>query len=221
MWKSSLAACSVMVLVLCYACRPRPSAASVPIEQAPPQLQEGDLLFQDLNCGPLCDAIEAVTEGADGKDFSHVGIAAKFNGRLMIVEAIGTEVRAVHQDAFFLRSGEVVVGRPLRSFRSVATQAAHEAILLIGTPYDDAFLPGNDKLYCSELVALSYERANHNEPFFDTPSMTFKDARTGAYFPAWVEYFAELGIPIPEGRPGCNPGGLSREAAIQIVWRSE
>jgi hypothetical protein len=25
-------------------------------------LQEGDLLFQDLNCGELCDAIEAVTE---------------------------------------------------------------------------------------------------------------------------------------------------------------
>ena len=25
------------------------------------ELKEGDLLFQDLNCGPLCDAIEAVT----------------------------------------------------------------------------------------------------------------------------------------------------------------
>jgi hypothetical protein len=25
-------------------------------------LQEGDLLFQNLNCGELCDAIEAVTE---------------------------------------------------------------------------------------------------------------------------------------------------------------
>jgi Permuted papain-like amidase enzyme, YaeF/YiiX, C92 family len=220
MWRSSLAACSVMVVVLCGACRTHHTATSVLVAQTPPQLHEGDLLFQDLDCGPLCDAIEAVTEGVNGKDFSHVGIAAKVNGRMMVVEAIGTEVHAIDQDAFFLRSDKVVVGRPLRSLRSVARRAAHEAIAFIGTPYDDAFLPDNDKLYCSELVALSYERANHNTPFFATPSMTFKDPRTGAYFPAWVEYYAELHLPVPEGLPGCNPGGLSREPSLKIVWRS-
>ncbi|MHC4724324.1 MAG: hypothetical protein ACYS9V_08765 [Planctomycetota bacterium] len=38
--------------------------------------KEGDLLFQDLDCGPLCDAIEKVTTGYQGSNFSHVGILA-------------------------------------------------------------------------------------------------------------------------------------------------
>jgi len=40
-------------------------------------LQPGDLLFQDLDCGPLCDAIEKVTTGYQGANFSHVGIVAR------------------------------------------------------------------------------------------------------------------------------------------------
>lgn len=218
--------CVIAAALVCAEPNGGPPSPSGPVqylaafEPIHPELQEGDLLFQDLDCGPLCDAIEAVTEGVEGLDFSHVGIAAKLNGRMLVVEAIGTEVRAIDQDAFFLRSTKVVVGRPLRSYRRLAKRAAQEAVKLIGTPYDEAFLPGNDKLYCSELVALSYERANHDVPFFNTPSMTFKDPRTNAYFPAWVEYYAELDVRIPEGQPGCNPGGLSRESSLTIVWRS-
>jgi hypothetical protein len=208
------------VFVICGAGRAPSFAVHTQVPQALPALQEGDLLFQDLDCGPLCDAIEAVTEGVEGRDFSHVGIAAKVNGRMMVVEAIGTEVNVIDEDAFFLRSGKVVVGRPLRTHRRLAKRAAQEAVNLVGTPYDGAFLPDHARLYCSELVSLSYERANHDLPFFDTPSMTFKDPRTNVYFPAWVEYYAKLGTPIPEGQPGCNPGGLSREPSLTIVWRS-
>lgn len=213
-----LVVCSVFVL--CGAGRAPSFAARAQVSQTLPPLQEGDLLFQDIDCGPLCDAIEAVTEGVEGRDFSHVGIAARVHGRLLVVEAIGTEVQAIEQDAFFLRSDKVVVGRPFRSHRRLAKRAAQEAVNLIGTPYDDAFLPDTARLYCSELIALSYQRANHDVPFFDTPSMTFKDPRTNAYFPAWVQYYAELGSPIPEGQPGYNPGGLSRQPSLMIVWRS-
>ncbi len=213
-WRSSVI-CSVFVL---FGPGRAPSfAAHCPIFQALPQLQEGDLLFQDLDCGPLCDAIEAATEGVEARDFSHVGIAARVHGRMMVVEAFGTAVQAIDQDAFFLRSGKVVVGRPLRTHRRVARRAAQDAVNFMGIPYDDAFLPDTAKLYCSELVALSYERANHDVPFFAAPSMTFKDPRTNLYFPAWVRYYAELELPIPEGQPGCNPGGLSREPALTIV----
>ena len=37
-------------------------------------LQLGDLLFQDLDSSPLCDAIEIVTTGYKGANLSHVGI---------------------------------------------------------------------------------------------------------------------------------------------------
>ena len=38
------------------------------------KLKTGDLLFQKMNCGELCEAIHAVTEGFDGNDFSHLGL---------------------------------------------------------------------------------------------------------------------------------------------------
>ena len=38
------------------------------------QLKEGDLLFQDLDSSPVCDAIELVTPGYKGANFSHIGI---------------------------------------------------------------------------------------------------------------------------------------------------
>jgi hypothetical protein len=180
-----------------------------------PALEAGDLLFQDLDCGPLCDAIEAVTEGADGKEFSHVGIAVKLPHGVYIVEAIGDRVDTMTVEAFFARGPKVFVGRV--NDEAMARQAAREAVDLVGTPYDDAFLPGAEKLYCSELVALAYERANDNVPVFATPNMTFKDPGTGRFFPAWAVYYEELGLEIPEGRPGCNPGQLSRE--VSIVWR--
>jgi len=47
--------------------------------------------------------------------------------------------------------------------------------------------------------------------------MTFKSPGTGNTFPEWQEYFSGLGVPVPEGQPGINPGGISRSYAIDIV----
>ena len=57
------------------------------------KLKAGDLLFQDLNCGPLCDAIEAVTEGENGRDFSHCAMVISINDSLKVIEAIGQQVQ--------------------------------------------------------------------------------------------------------------------------------
>ena len=83
-------------------------------------IQEGDLLFQDLDCGPLCDAIEAVTEGVNGKDFSHCAMVVKINDSLKVVEAIGDQVQVITLHDFFARSGDtasiqnITVGRVFR-----------------------------------------------------------------------------------------------------------
>jgi hypothetical protein len=47
--------------------------------------------------------------------------------------------------------------------------------------------------------------------------MTFKDPSTGKTFPAWVDYYSELHTAIPEGQPGCNPGGISSSDKIEIL----
>lgn len=183
-------------------------------------LHEGDLVFQDLDCGPLCDAIEKVTEGVDGKDLSHVAVAASVDGAIVLVEAIGGTVHTTAIHAFVERSAKIVVTRPRGVYAHIAPLAAATALTFLGVRYDDAFLPGTDKLYCSEVAAIAYERANGGVPVFPSGPMTFKDPTTGEFFPTWVTYYDELGIAIPEGVLGCNPGGLSRSDALLVIWSS-
>ena len=56
------------------------------------KLQEGDLLFQDLDSSPLCDAIELVTPGYNGANFSHIGLVVLENDTLKVLEAIPPKV---------------------------------------------------------------------------------------------------------------------------------
>jgi len=49
--------------------------------------------------------------------------------------------------------------------------------------------------------------------------MTFDDPDTKTIFPIWEDYFKKLGIPVPEGKPGLNPGSISRSDKIKIVYR--
>ena len=53
------------------------------------KLKTGDILFQSMNCGPLCEAINEVTEGYQGKDFSHLGIVYIKNDFVFVIEAAG------------------------------------------------------------------------------------------------------------------------------------
>ena len=56
----------------------------------------GDIIFQDLDCGPPCDAIEAVTSGYNGAQLSHCGIITEIQGKefsqIFVIEAIGDGV---------------------------------------------------------------------------------------------------------------------------------
>jgi len=186
-------------------------------------LKEGDLLFQNLNCGELCDAIETVTEGIDGKDFSHCALVVNVNDTLQIVEAIGSEVQLISITKFFARSGDttniknITVARLKNQHQPLLAEAMTEAKQLIGQPYDDAFLLDNGKWYCSELIYEVFKKANSDDNFFELAPMTFKDPKTGQYFPAWISYYNEINTAIPEGKPGLNPGLISRSDKIDIL----
>lgn len=186
-------------------------------------LQPGDLLFQDLNCGDLCDAIEAVTEGVNGKDFSHCAMVVSVNDTLTVVEAIGNSVRFTSIPSFFARSGDtlsiqrITVARVKEPFKPLIEGAAAFATQQIGQPYDPDYLMDNGKWYCSELLYEAFKDANGGQSLFELNPMTFKDPETQAFFPAWVEYYAQLGSEIPEGEPGLNPGSISRSDKLEII----
>lgn len=187
------------------------------------RIQEGDLLFQDLDCGRLCEAIETVTEGVDGKNFSHCAMVVSVGDELKVVEAIGNKVQLNSLENFFKRSGDtsevrnITVGRMKKEFSDLIEEASNFAINQVGAPYDEPFLLNNGKWYCSELLYEGYKAANDGNEVFQLFPMTFKDPQTDAFFPAWVEYYEELGQEIPEGELGLNPGSISRSDKIEIL----
>lgn len=188
------------------------------------ELKPGDILFQDSDCGPFCESIEKVTFGIQGSKFSHVGIVVPAkNNELIVIEAVTAGVVETSLDDFFMRSfdennnSKVVVGRMKKEHEQLIPEAIEFAKTKLGLAYDEVFDISNNKYYCSELIYDAFKFANNNEPIFQLQPMTYKDPDTNATFPIWKDYFENLKVPIPEGEPGLNPGGMSKSDFIGIV----
>jgi len=195
------------------------AALSCPDLQAgqPVSYQTGDFIFQDLDCGGLCDAIEEVTQGYDGYHFSHIGMVYIKDQDTMVIEAIGKGVQLTSIDSFLSRTGTNVHGRLKKKYRHLIPEAIDFSLKNTGTAYDDEFLYNNGKYYCSELLYDAFKYANNNKAFFELQPMTFKKPGTNDFYPVWIAYYEKLGIDIPEGQPGCNPGGFSRSDKLEII----
>ncbi|AWG24942.1 YiiX/YebB-like N1pC/P60 family cysteine hydrolase [Flavobacterium kingsejongi] len=181
-------------------------------------LKTGDLIFQDMDCGPLCDAIEAVTEGYDGHDFSHMGLVYIQKDTIYIIEAAGTKVRLNPLSSFSKNTHRpMYVGRLKSKYQKLIPAAIAFSLQQMGVPYDEEYVYDNGKYYCSELIYDAFKSANKNKPFFQLFPMTYKKPGTDDFFPAWKTYYEEIGKEIPEGKPGCNPGGMSTSDKLTII----
>lgn len=181
-------------------------------------LKTGDFIFQDMDCGPLCDAIEAVTEGYQGHDFSHMGLVYIKDNTIYIIEAAGTEVRLNTLKKFSKNTSKpMYIARIKKKHIDLIPKAISFSLEQIGVPYDDDYVYDNGKYYCSELIYDAFKKANNDQPFFQLFPMTYKEPGTNEFFPAWVEYYKQIGSEIPEGEPGCNPGGMSTSDKIYML----
>ncbi len=199
----------------------------------------GDLLFQDLDCGPTCDAIEAVTHGVDGYHLSHIGLivdrltAAEYSAThnvltrsdadWFVLEALSVGVILTPLPDFLARSQDtsgnpkVIVGRLVPAHQPLVPGAVERGLSYLGTRYDDYFEMGDDALYCSEMIHYIFAPMPGGRPIFELAPMTFRSPETGEFFPAWVQYYQRLGRPIPEGEPGINPAAISRAPVLRVV----
>ncbi|WP_235893452.1 YiiX/YebB-like N1pC/P60 family cysteine hydrolase [Litoribacter populi] len=150
--------------------------------------KEGDILFQDGDCGDFCEAIRKVTDGYDGRDFSHNGLLMQENGDWYVLEAISKGVSQTPLHEFLTRhtnedgSPRVIVGRVTGEYQHLIPTALNYARTLIGKPYDSAFNLHNDAYYCSELIHFAFQKANLGNPIFEINPMTFEDPDTGETF---------------------------------------
>lgn len=181
------------------------------------QLKNGDFIFQSMNCGELCEAINQVTEGYKGIDFNHMGMIVIQNDSILVLEASGSEVKLTPLETFKSYTNQTMyVGRLKKRFQKLIPTAIEFGLQQLGTPYDYTYLYDNGSYYCSELIYDCFLQAN-GKPFFKLYPMTFKAPGSNDYFNAWAEYYQKLNIEIPEGKPGCNPGGISTSKKIKIL----
>ncbi|MCX6232366.1 MAG: YiiX/YebB-like N1pC/P60 family cysteine hydrolase [Bacteroidetes bacterium] len=188
-------------------------------------VKEGDILFQDLDCGEFCDAVEKVTTAYKGAKFSHLGLVAKNEkGEMVIIEAVSKGVIMTPLQHFLAKSHDknnnpkVVVGRLKPQYRHLIPAALKAAIKLLGSPYDEVFCMNNNSYYCSELIYEIFKTANAGKPLFQLSPMTFKDPDTKQTFPLWVKYYKDLNKAIPEGDAGINPGSISTSDKLDIIY---
>jgi len=197
------------------------------------QLEVGDILFQDLDSSPLCDAIELVTPGFENGNFSHIGLVVEIGdlfclnpeynpeNHIRVLESLPGGVITTRLDSFLMRSTDynnnpkVIVGRLKDEYKNTIPKAVQFAKKQIGTDYDEIFILNNNKYYCSELIYEAFAK----DSIFQLKPMTFLHPKSGDTLQTWIEYYLELEEEIPQNKLGINPGGMSLSDKIEIVHK--
>ena len=183
-------------------------------------------IFQVGIAGGMTEAIADATGGESDLSFTHVGIITVEPDGIYVLEAKSEPGVTMTPLQKFLDSSATIEGRPAAAIaritlperRELATRAIGEAKKYLGQPYDDSFLPHNGKMYCSELVWECYLTGPKSEHLFTARPMNFRTA-DGRLPQFWIDHFAAMDEPIPEGVPGTNPQDMSREKFLKIVYR--
>lgn len=177
-------------------------------------IRPGDLLFFRDTAG-MGSAVKESTG-----EYTHVAIVETVGDSIWVIDA--SRSRGVSRHAIESQPGDSDfpdVYRLANNFSINIKATLERARSFIGRPYDNAFEPGAEALYCSELVYECYLwniSDKKGEHLFEAKPMNWRD-KDGIMPQYWIDHFAELGKPIPEGVPGTNPTDLSRSELLRKV----
>lgn len=183
----------------------------------------GDVLFQDIGCGAVCDAINGVTPGHRNAEINHCGVVWGSGPQMVVLEAIFPRVRKTAVADFLNRSLDdsmrprVMVGRTVDEVRPLVPSALAFCLSCVDKAYDALFNSDDTSFYCSELIVDGFRAANGGAPIFPERPMSFRDPKTGKILAFWQRYYDALKAPIPQGMPGSNPGALSTDPHLTII----
>ena len=183
------------------------------------QAKTGDLLFMNLECGEVCEAIEDVTLEqfqVNSPRLSHVGILiVEPEQDVYLLEAWPQEnspegIRRTPAKEFLSRvkdSSQITLAKILSTFIPIGTTAAKIAESYLKKPYDSRFVWGDENFYCSEFIYEIFKKANNEEDVF-APSPMYFGKKDSEVYKVWEKYFLNLEAPIPEGQLGISPLGI-------------
>lgn len=181
-------------------------------------IQTGDLIFVGAKAEQLSGAINRVTQRDSNVSFDHVGILEIVGSQVYILHA-STEKGSVSEplDSLVARTQvndkKLVLYRLQAELQAAIPQTITTAKSLLGKPYNWSYVLNDSSLYCSDLV----ERAFRHAEVFSLEPMTFINPESGKTDAYWLEFYEKLGIPVPEGKLGCNPNGLAANDNLQLI----
>ena len=180
-------------------------------------LQTGDLLFCSPTSGELSKAIDQATQTGQGTHFDHIAIVDIKNDTVYVLHAAPKKgvCRETIGKFFFSYKEKVIVSiyRLNDQFLKAVPPAIKKAYTLLGQPYNYNYIIKDPGLYCSEYIYEIFAA----DSIFTLNAMTFKDPKTGQFLAGWVDHYRKLGIPIPEGEPGCNPNGMAASDKLEMT----
>lgn len=129
--------------------------AQVPREVDPAALRDADLVFHTSTTSQA----QAVV-WATASPYAHVGLVERAGEQVFVLEAVQPVKRTAWADwARRGRAGHVTVMRHRGLDDAARRTVVRQARRYLGRPYDLSFAPGDDRLYCSELVHLAFAAA--------------------------------------------------------------
>ena len=163
-------------------------------------LENGDLIFvKDLS-----DIGQAIQESTG--NYSHVAIFLDDS----IYHATVEGGVLAQSPADFFDDGKIydLYRYPKIDHEEIKKQAEG----LLGSPYNASFYPDGDGYYCSQFIAELL-------PIFESIPMKFgNDTQEISDF--WIEYYRELGLPVPLNQPGTNPSQLATSPLLVCKERN-
>lgn len=180
-------------------------------------LQTGDLLFCSPTSGPLSKAIDQATQTGQDTHYDHIGIVDIQNDTVYVLHSAPKKgvCRETMSQFFISYQEKVTIGiyRLNDQFLKAVPPAIQKAYALLGQPYNYSYILKDPGLYCSEYIYEIFAA----DSIFTLNQMTFKDPKTGQFLAGWTDHYKKLGIPVPEGEPGCNPNGMAASEKMEMV----
>ena len=165
-------------------------------------LQNGDLLFMRDNS----EFSKAIIETT--KEYSHVGIF--FDGLIYHASRKYGVVKQKLEVFFSEGNWDVAIFRYPEIDCEIVQERAEK---YLGCDYNHSFYPDNSSFYCSQYIAEIL-------PIFDIVPMNFGDGEKEVS-DYWMKYYEELGVPVPVGQPGTNPGQLAKSEKLKYIGKLE
>ena len=163
-------------------------------------LQNGDLLFMSDE-SDLSKAIIKTTE-----KYSHVGIY--FDGYIYHASRkLGVAKQKLNEYLTEEKRNIYIYRYPIIDAKIVKERAEK----YLGCEYNHSFYPNNGQFYCSQYIAEIL-------PIFDIIPMKFGDGEK-EISDYWKKYYEELGLPVPVGQSGTNPGQLAGSEKLQYIGK--